>query len=66
MGITNEDKTGLNYLVKKFDELFYPLLNDAAINAYIHKTSDYNSIIDTLNSLDDSIAVPFYYNYKKL
>lgn len=65
LGIINEDKTGLNYLVQKFDDLFYPLLNDAAINAYIHKTSDYNNIIDTLNSLDDSTAVPFYYNYKK-
>ncbi len=65
MGVLNEDKKGLNYLVQKFDELFYPLLNDAAINAYIHKTSDYNSIIDTLNILDDSTAVPFYHNYKK-
>lgn len=65
LGIRNEDKTGLNYLVKKFDDLFYPLLNDAAINAYIHKTSDYNSVIDKLNNLDDSTAVPFYYNYKK-
>jgi len=65
LGILNEDKAGLNYLVKKFDDLFYPMLNDAAINAYIHKTSDYNSIIDTLNSLDDSTAVPFYYNYKR-
>ncbi len=65
LGITNEDKTGLNYLVQKFDDLFYPLLNDAAINAYIHKASDYNRLIDTLNSLDDSPAVPFYYDYKK-
>ena len=65
LGILNEDKTGLNYLVKKFDDLFYPMLNDAAINAYIHKTSDYNSLMDKLNSLDDSTAVAFYYNYKK-
>jgi len=65
LGILNEDRTGLNNLVQKFDDLFYPLLNDAAINAYIHKTSDYNSIIDMLNSLDDSTAVPFYNNYKK-
>ena len=65
MGVLNEDKKGLNFLIQEFDELFYPLLNDAAINAYIHKTSDYNSIIDTLNSLDDSAAVPFYYSYKK-
>ena len=65
LGVLNEDKMGLNYLVHKFDDLFYPLLEDAAINAYIHKTSDYNSLIDRLNNLDDSTAVPFYDNYKR-
>jgi len=65
LGIINEDKMGLNYLVQQFDDLFYPLLNDAAINAYMHKTSDYDSLIIKLNSLDDRITVPFYNNYKK-
>jgi len=65
LGILNEDNTGLNYLVQQFDNLFYPMLNDAAINAYIHKASDYNSLIDKLNNLDDSTAVPFYYCYKE-
>ena len=65
MGVLNEDKKGLNYLIQEFDKLFYPLLESVAIKAYTHKTSDFNSLLDKLNNLDDSTTVPFYNNYKK-
>lgn len=65
LGILNEDKKGLNYLVRKFDETFRPLLNVAAIKAYTHKSADYISFIDKLNKLEDSTSNIFYNNYKK-